>query len=72
MTFPSEQDFALFLFQLFTLLSVALTLESFLRKLGQAAVVGGGVFNPKMSRGLSVKPLKNRRLPWSPLTMLTA
>jgi len=40
MTFPSEHDFALFLFQLFVLLSVALTLGSFLRRLGQAAVVG--------------------------------
>ena len=40
MTFPSEHDFALFLFQLFILLSVALTAGSFLRRLGQAAVVG--------------------------------
>lgn len=40
MTFPSEHDFALFLFQLFLLLSAALTLGSLLRKLGQAAVVG--------------------------------
>jgi Kef-type K+ transport system membrane component KefB len=40
MTFPSEQDFALLLFQLFILLSAALTLGSFLRRLGQAAVVG--------------------------------
>jgi len=40
MTFPSEHDFALFLFQLFVILSVALTLGSFLRRLGQAAVVG--------------------------------
>ncbi|MBI2368516.1 MAG: cation:proton antiporter, partial [Deltaproteobacteria bacterium] len=40
MTFPTEHDFALFLFQLFILLSVALTLGSFLRRLGQAAVVG--------------------------------
>ena len=40
MTFPSEQDFALLLFQLFLLLSAALTLGSFLRRLGQAAVVG--------------------------------
>src|SRR3972149_4442031 len=41
MTFPSEHDFALFLFQLFILLSAALTAGSFLRRLGQAAVVGG-------------------------------
>ena len=40
MTFPSEHDFALFLFQLFILLSAALTAGSFLRRLGQAAVVG--------------------------------
>lgn len=40
MIFPSEHDFALFLFQLFILLSAALTLGSFLRRLGQAAVVG--------------------------------
>lgn len=40
MTFPSEHDFALFLFQLFVLLSVALTFGSLLRRLGQAAVVG--------------------------------
>lgn len=40
MTFPSEQDFALLLFQLFILLSAALTLGSFLRRFGQAAVVG--------------------------------
>jgi Kef-type K+ transport system membrane component KefB len=40
MTFPSEHDFALFLFQLFIILSVALTLGSVLRRLGQAAVVG--------------------------------
>jgi Kef-type K+ transport system membrane component KefB len=40
MTFPSEHDFALFLFQLFILLSVALTLGAVLRRLGQAAVVG--------------------------------
>jgi hypothetical protein len=32
MTFPSEHDFALFLFQFFVLLSVALTLGSFLRE----------------------------------------
>ncbi len=40
MSFPSEHDFALFLFQLFILLSAALTAGSFLRRLGQAAVVG--------------------------------
>jgi Kef-type K+ transport system membrane component KefB len=40
MTFPSEHDFALFLFQLFILLSAALALGSLLRRLGQAAVVG--------------------------------
>jgi Kef-type K+ transport system membrane component KefB len=40
MTFPSEHDFALFLFQLFVLLSAALALGSFLRRFGQAAVVG--------------------------------
>ncbi|HWO43174.1 MAG TPA: cation:proton antiporter [Candidatus Eisenbacteria bacterium] len=40
MTFPSEHDFALFLFQLFILLSVALVAGSILRRFGQAAVVG--------------------------------
>ncbi|HXG49815.1 MAG TPA: cation:proton antiporter [candidate division Zixibacteria bacterium] len=40
MTFPSEHDFALFLFQLFILLSAALALGGFLRAVRQAAVVG--------------------------------
>lgn len=40
MTFPSEQDFALFLFQLFILLSVALVLGGLFRRLGQPSVVG--------------------------------
>lgn len=40
MAFPSEHDFALFLFQLFILLSVALMLGGVLRRFGQAAVVG--------------------------------
>ena len=40
MTFPSEHDFGLFLLQLFILLSAALAAGSFLRRLGQAAVVG--------------------------------
>jgi Kef-type K+ transport system membrane component KefB len=47
MTFPSEHDFALFLFQLFILLSAALALGIVVRRLGQAAVVGeilAGVF----------------------------
>jgi Kef-type K+ transport system membrane component KefB len=40
MTFPSEHDFALFLFQLFILLSTALILGGILRRLGQPAVAG--------------------------------
>jgi len=47
MTFPSEQGFALFLFQLFILSSVALVLGAGCRRLGQPTVVGeilAGVF----------------------------
>jgi len=40
MTFPSEQDFALFLFQLFLILSAALVLGGLFRRLGQPPVVG--------------------------------
>lgn len=40
MSFPSEHDFALFLFQLFVLLSAALGLGGLFRRLGQPAVVG--------------------------------
>ena len=74
MTFPSEHDFALFLFQLFILLSVALTLGSFLRRLGQAAVVGEivagvllgpsilGVLAPKWAMRKKVAP-RDVRIP---------
>ena len=59
MTFPSEHDFALFLFQLFILLSAALTLGSFLRRLGQAAVVGeifaGVLLGPSILGALAPK-----------------
>jgi Kef-type K+ transport system membrane component KefB len=40
MTFPSEHDFALFLFQLFLILSLALALGGLFRRLGQPAVIG--------------------------------
>lgn len=40
MTFPSEQDFALLLFQLFVLLCSALTLGELFRRLGQPSVIG--------------------------------
>lgn len=40
MTFPAEHEFALFLFQLFILLSVALLLGGSLRRFGQPPVVG--------------------------------
>ncbi|MBI4524093.1 MAG: cation:proton antiporter [Deltaproteobacteria bacterium] len=40
MTFPSESDFALFLFQLFILLSAAFLLGGLFRRLGQAPVIG--------------------------------
>lgn len=40
MTFPSEHDFALFLFQLVILLSLALGLGELFRRLGQATVIG--------------------------------
>jgi Kef-type K+ transport system membrane component KefB len=46
MTFPSEHDFALFLFQLFVVLSVALAFGELFRRLGQPTIVGeilGGV-----------------------------
>jgi Kef-type K+ transport system membrane component KefB len=38
--FPTEQDFALLLFQLFTLLSLALGLGELFRRLGQPTVIG--------------------------------
>ena len=60
MTFPSEHDFALLLFQLFILLSAALTLGSFLRRLGQAAVVGeivaGVLLGPSILGALAISP----------------
>lgn len=40
MVFPSEQDFALLLFQLFVLLSAALGLGELFRRLGQPTVIG--------------------------------
>jgi Kef-type K+ transport system membrane component KefB len=40
MSFPSEHEFALFLFQLFILLAAALTLGALLRRIGQPAVAG--------------------------------
>lgn len=40
MIFPSEHDFALFLFQLFILLSLALTLGEVFRRFGQPTVIG--------------------------------
>jgi Kef-type K+ transport system membrane component KefB len=46
MTFPSEHDFALFLFQLFVVLLTALGLGELFRRLGQPTIVGeilGGV-----------------------------
>ncbi len=52
MTFPSERDFALFLFQLFTILSAALVLGGLFRRLGQPPVVGeilaGVVLGPSL------------------------
>jgi Kef-type K+ transport system membrane component KefB len=38
--FPSEQDFALLLFQLFILLSLALGLGELLRRFGHPTVIG--------------------------------
>jgi Kef-type K+ transport system membrane component KefB len=46
MTFPSEHDFGLFLFQLFVVLSLALALGELFRRFGQPTIVGeiiGGV-----------------------------
>ena len=40
MIFPSEQDFALLLFQLFALLSLGLALGEFFRRLRQPTVIG--------------------------------
>jgi Kef-type K+ transport system membrane component KefB len=40
MNFPSEHDFSLLLFQLFIILSAALALGEFFRRLGQAQVIG--------------------------------
>jgi len=40
MNFPSEHDFGLLLFQLFIILSAALTLGELFRRLGQAQVIG--------------------------------
>lgn len=40
MSFPSEHEFALFLFQLFTLLSLALGLGELFRRFGQPTVIG--------------------------------
>lgn len=65
MTFPSEHDFALLLFQLFILLSAALTLGSFLRRLGQAAVVGeifaGVLLGPSILGALRKESLGQER-----------
>src|SRR3954464_10202126 len=40
MNFPSEHDFGLLLFQLFIVLSFALSLGELFRRLGQAQVIG--------------------------------
>jgi Kef-type K+ transport system membrane component KefB len=70
MTFPSEQDFALFLFQLFILLCAAMGLGGLFRRLGQPPVVGeilAGVMIGETGEitnhtsGLSVKERPYRR-----------
>ncbi len=57
MTFPSEHDFALFLFQLFTVLSLALALGETFRRLGQPTVIGeilaGVLLGPSVLGALS-------------------
>jgi len=59
MTFPSEHEFALFLFQVFAVLSLALALGETFRRLGQPTVIGeilaGVVLGPSVLGTLAPK-----------------